>query len=95
MMFVKYPKVIPFTFEPSLSPAIRKKQALKVLEEASELVEAIKDGSRSHALYEFADVLQALGNLASVMDFGELSLAMAYEDVKQHNIERGRYEGLS
>ena len=85
---IQFPKIKPFVT--SLDP---KTQALKVLEEASELVEAIKTcDPNQEPLYEFADVLQALGNLAALMGWDKWKIAMAYQDVFKHNVERGRYE---
>ena len=85
---IQFPMIDPFVM--SLEP---KQQALKVLEEASELVEAVKTcDPNQEPLYEFADVLQALGNLAALMGWDKWKIAMAYQNVKQNNIERGRYE---
>ena len=90
-MIIELPKIDTFQ-----STDDSKEQALKVLEEASELVEAIKlpddEAANAHALFEFADVLQALGNLAALRGWSKWQIAMAYLDVKRGNIERGRYE---
>lgn len=67
-----------------------KAQALKVHEEAAELVEAIKTGDDDAALYEAADVLQALGNLFAVKKWTAEDIASAYKRVQARNHERGR-----
>ena len=74
---VRLPKILPY--------------ALKVLEEAAELVEAVKDKSDEEALEEFCDTLQALGNLASFRGWTDSDIQGAYGKVVEKNFGRGRY----
>lgn len=83
---ITFPKVSTFVIEPSA-----KAQAIKVLEEAAELVEAVKDGDADHARYEAMDVLQALGNLAAQQGWTPKEMDTAYGTVMNNNRERGRY----
>ena len=83
---IQFPPIYPFPTRGDL-----KTQALKVLEEAAELVEAVKDKPAAEALYEFCDVLQALGNLAETLTWNNRLISLRYLDVMEHNIERGRY----
>ncbi|CDD67569.1 putative uncharacterized protein [Eggerthella sp. CAG:368] len=76
-------------------PEATKEQALKILEEAAETVEAFKrwDKSRlstsSVALYyEIADTIQACANLIAAIGVDDFTDCM--EICKQRNIERGR-----
>lgn len=92
MKTISYPAIVPFSNEINFDEHVRKAQALKVLEEASELVEAVKTKASEHRLYEFCDVLQALGNLAAVMGWSDLAIATTYDYVKEVNTERGRYK---
>lgn len=91
MRTISYPAIVPFSSEINYDEHIRKAQALKVLEEASELVEAVKEKTSSYGLYELCDVLQALGNLAAVMGWSDRAISKSYDDVKRANTERGRY----
>lgn len=85
---IEFPAVYPF-----LTDFRPKEQALKVLEEAAELIEAVKDPkNQDHAIYEFCDVLQALGNLAKCEYWGHAEIESAYERVYENNVRRGRYE---
>lgn len=68
-----------------------KAQALKVLEEASELVEAVKSGDDEAALYEAMDVYQALGNLIEQRKWTDDQVDVAYKKVVACNKLRGRY----
>ena len=68
-----------------------KAQALKVLEEASELVEAVKAGDDEAALYEAMDVYQALGNLIEQRKWTDDQVARSYKKVVACNKLRGRY----
>lgn len=69
-----------------------KAQALKVLEEAAEFVEATKwDPSGAPSLEEAMDVLQALANYCE-MYFTEQQLQDGYERVFTKNFERGYYD---
>ena len=74
-------------------------QGLKVLEEAAELAEACKRlddmpiyEMREMVLDEFADVLQALTNLAACCNVSEHELQSAAVRCHHRNVERGRYE---
>lgn len=82
-----FPTTIDFVIESD-----SKRQALKVLEESAELVEAIKEDSEKHALEEAMDVLQALANLCATMGWSDGNLVGAYVDVFMRNKARGRYE---
>lgn len=64
-------------------------QALKVLEEAAELLEAVKQHPES-AIEEAMDVLQALGNLCAMERWGYQDMAEAYWGVRAKNEARGR-----
>lgn len=74
-------------------------QGLKVLEEAAELSEACKRlddmpiyEMREMVLDEFADVLQAMTNLAACCNVSEHELQAAAVRCHHRNVERGRYE---
>lgn len=69
-----------------------KYQAIKVLEESAELVEAIKEKPDDDQLEEAMDVLQALANLCRVKRWSYSQLLRAYQDVERKNINRGRYK---
>lgn len=81
-----------------------KTQALKVLEESSELVEATKKASTSvfipfidgfqrfNMCCEVIDVFQALGNFIECMKITEEELQDAYDAVFENNKERGRFD---
>lgn len=76
-----------------------KAQALKVLEEASELVEAVKywdNGNRAQcfkvpAVMEAADVMQATLNLLDMMGLDLPDVLEAMRDCRERNMARGRY----
>lgn len=73
--------------------------ALKVLEEASELCEAVKDWDRpgsegkdwSDMTSEFADVLQTLVNLQWAVGFTDVDVREACGECRRRNQKRGRY----
>lgn len=67
-------------------------QAIKVLEEAAELLEATKTKSRGESLLEAVDVIQATANWMDKMGFSTAEIADAFQKVTRSNIERGRYE---
>lgn len=83
-------------------------QALKVLEEAAELVEAVKAFERivekedtypfvrewayEKAASELADVLQSTLNTAAAMGFVEETVNRAMDQCHERNRERGRVE---
>lgn len=69
-----------------------KEQALKVLEESAEFVEAVKSGTLNEALEEMCDILQAIGNFCAVLKINFEELSEAYEGVVAKNTRRGRYE---
>lgn len=68
-----------------------KGQAMKVMEEAAELVEAVKEGDEEHMRYEAMDVLQALANFCAGLGWSFNELLQAYGQVHKANVERGRY----
>lgn len=80
------PMIYPFLLE----DVNEKTQALKVLEEASELVESIKSNP-DNAIYELMDTIQALTNLAYLKGWTEDDLYAAYKNVYISNVNRGRY----
>lgn len=85
---MKFPDTFDFIKERNSS-----EQALKVLDEASELRQAAKENpSGEHALEEAMDVLQALANYLTGCFDGE-DVAKAYEQVFVKNFERGYYDG--
>lgn len=88
---ITFPAIEPFPVT-NTSDKTKKAQALKVLEEASELVEAVKDKDEDDVLWEFCDVLQALGNLAAVYGWKDNEIFKSYLDVRRSNVSRGRYE---
>lgn len=75
-----------------------KPQALKVLEEAAEVVEAFKDWNkhgqtaeqRHDLIDECADVIQATVNLMAAMEFTDDEIQQAIEDCRVRNDARGR-----
>ncbi|NEG89288.1 hypothetical protein [Bifidobacterium aerophilum] len=75
-----------------------KTQALKVLEEAAEAVEAFKDWNkhgqtakqRHDLIDECADVIQATVNLMAAMGFTDEEIHQAIEDCRARNDARGR-----
>ena len=86
-------------FKPSLL-SMHKLQAVKVLEEAAEVVEAYKAYAKHDAdatlrdmvLEESMDTLQALTNLLASIGATPDELKTAYGRVEARNRERGRYE---
>lgn len=68
-----------------------KTQALKVLEESAELLEAVSHESESHQLEEAMDVLQALANLCRAKGWSYSQLLASYQIVELKNRSRGRY----
>ena len=73
--------------------------ALKLLEEASEACEAIKEHDKvdgwetyKEALYELADVEQCVCNCLHVLDPAGIDFERAVSVVQKHNLERGRNE---
>ena len=73
--------------------------ALKLLEEASEACEAIKDydnvqnlNTYQDALMELADVAQCMCNCLQVLDPAGIDWERAVSVVQKHNLERGRNE---
>ena len=85
------PIVLPVV-EPFPNKPTPKEQALKILEEAAEIVEAVKGSWNDEALDEFADTLQAMGNLAYVMGWTGSDIQRAYDRIHKSNVKRGRYE---
>lgn len=93
MVELTFPSVEPFT---KIDLFFTKDQALKVLEESAELVEATKDYGRRNTqesaeamIDEAMDVYQALGNFLACLT--DADLAIAYERCHQRNAARGRY----
>ncbi len=91
-------------FEPSHQKA-DKWQALKVLEEASEVVEAAKQTinantvqtdqaaqARKKLTNEIADLLQTIVNLCDAFDITEPDLVAAQYDCEHKNLDRGMFE---
>ena len=73
--------------------------ALKLLEEASEACEAIKEHDKvqnlntyQEALMELADVAQCMCNCLQVLDPAGVDFERAVSVVQNHNLERGRNE---
>ena len=76
-------------------PEATKEQALKILEEAAETVEAFKQWDKYHSyvdegsLYnEIADTIQACANLIAALNKDDFTDVMGF--CEQRNIERGR-----
>ena len=94
MQYIKLGNVKPF---PNAAPT--KAQALKVLEEAAEVVEAFKQRDprdvthigyeTAHVLDEIADTIQASCNLAAALGVTDLTPYLAR--CEERNRERGRY----
>lgn len=94
MQYIKLGNVKPF---PNAAPT--KAQALKVLEEAAEVVEAFKQRdprdvthigyATAHVLDEIADTIQASCNLAAALGVTNLTPYLAR--CEERNRERGRY----
>lgn len=96
MQYIKLGNVKPF---PNAAPT--KAQALKVLEEAAEVVEAWKDyrdcvplgfkrGLLEMTIDEIADTIQASCNLAAALGVTDLTPYLAR--CEERNRRRGRYE---
>ena len=73
--------------------------ALKLLEEASEACEAIKEHDKvqdlntyQEALMELADVAQCMCNCLHVLDPAGMDFERAVSVMQKHNLERGRNE---
>lgn len=84
---MRFPETYDFKIETT-----PKAQALKVLEEASELVEATKTGTFESIAEEAADVLQALANYCECIGIKPEDFRRAYKAVILKNGERGRYK---
>lgn len=79
--------------EPFVTPGWSlKQQALKVLEESAELVEAVKSDDEEHAIYEAMDVYQALCNLIAAEGWSSCDVDRGYAEVHMRNTSRGRYD---
>ena len=95
MQYIKLGNVKPF---PNAAPT--KAQALKVLEEAAEVVEAFKQRdprdethigyATANVLDEIADTIQASCNLAAALGVTDLTPYLAR--CEERNRRRGRYE---
>lgn len=95
MQYIKLGNVKPF---PNAAPT--KAQALKVLEEAAEVVEAFKQRdprdethigyATANVLDEIADTIQASCNLAASLGVTDLTPYLAR--CEERNRKRGRYE---
>lgn len=95
MQYIKLGNVKPF---PNVQPD--KAQALKVLEEAAEVVEAFKQRdprdethigyATANVLDEIADTIQASCNLAAALGVTDLTPYLAR--CEERNRRRGRYE---
>lgn len=79
--------------------ATRRECALKLLEEASEACEALKEHDKvqdlntyKEALMELADVTQCMCNCLQVLNPTPSDWKRAVRAVQEHNIERGRNE---
>lgn len=68
-----------------------KEQALKIVEEAAEVVDAVKSGNEDAIAYEIMDVIQAAANLIALKQYSPLDLFEAYKKVLDTNRERDRY----
>lgn len=69
-----------------------KKLALKTLEEAAELVEAVKSEDREHITEELGDVLQTVCNLIAYVGLSDDEIDMMMRDTFQKNVDRGRIQ---
>lgn len=95
MQYIKLGNVKPF-----LNAAPTKAQALKVLEEAAEVVEAFKQRdprdethigyATANVLDEIADTIQASCNLAAALGVTDLTPYLAR--CEERNRKRGRYD---
>lgn len=66
-----------------------KKLAVKILEEASELLYASQHQERSDMLSELADVIQTIGNFIEYASVTPEELNTAMEECLKRNVERG------
>lgn len=87
---MKLPEIKTFTIEED-----PKQQALKVLEEAGEFVEAVKKWAENpkafgEAMDEGADVLQALCNTFEMMGAKDINIRAAMKRCEKRNADRGR-----
>ena len=80
----------------------RRECALKLLEEASEACEALKEhdkvqkvGTYQDALLELADVEQCVCNCLQAIGASSIEWEDAVAEVRKRNIERGRHEVAS
>lgn len=71
-----------------------KTQALKVMEEGAEIVDAVKSGSFEDVCEEIADSLQATANLCVLMGITKADLDNAYYRVRMKNYERAKKRGV-
>ena len=83
--------------KPLDSLTTRRECALKLLEEASEACEAIKEHDKvqdwntyQESLTELADVAQCMCNCLQVLDPAGIDWERAVMAVQKHNLERGR-----
>lgn len=83
--------MIEIHIEPFVIEEDCEKQALKVLEEAAELLEAQKKGDSLDALEEACDVITATVNWCVAKGFGEDSIRYMLWRVAVKNAARGRY----
>lgn len=65
-------------------------QALKVLEESAELLEAVKTKETAEVLAEMCDVLQAVANFMGCVGVDPFTFECAKWDCIAKNFERGR-----
>ena len=84
------------TFETFRDTSDQRVQALKILEEASELREAASsltkgEGSRERMLDEWADVMQALANFEASYGITDAERGDARIRCYKRNRDRGRY----
>lgn len=84
---MQFPETYDFTRETTT-----KAQALKVLEEAAELVEADKNGYDCDIVEEALDVLQALANYLQTRGYNANDLETFYETVFIKNWQRNYYD---
>ena len=85
--------------KPLDSLTTRRECALKLLEEASEACEAIKEHDKvqdwqtyQEALMELADVVQCMCNCLQVLDPAVIDWERDVRAVQKHNLDRGRNE---
>lgn len=83
---ITYPPIEPFWTKKN-----KKNAALKVLEEAAEVVEAVKADDVINIRYECIDVIQAVSNLLASYEFTEEEIYETYKLVHQSNEDKGRY----